>query len=40
MVRVGHAGDDESCPIIVYIDSFKKQTPERQQQPACVTKRR
>lgn len=32
MVRVGHAGDDESCPIIVYIDSFKKQTPERQQQ--------
>lgn len=32
MVRVGHSGEDESCPILVYIDSFKKQSPDRQRQ--------
>lgn len=32
MVRVGHAGDEESCPVVVYIDSFKKQSADRQRQ--------
>lgn len=32
MVRVGHASEEESCPVIVYIDAFKKQSPERQRQ--------
>ncbi len=32
MVRVGHSSDEESCPILVYIDNFKKQSPDRQRQ--------
>lgn len=31
-VRPGHADDYETCPMVIYIDAFKKQTPERQRQ--------